>query len=110
MVDIHDLDDGHLKDGEDHEAEEFNHEGEDILYGRAAIVVAITDGRYHGADPVRRVDYQLCVAHIFKVVIIERPGYSALLEVNEVVTAYKNPQAPQVVQQDQDVADSLESA
>ena len=56
IVDLHDLDDGHLKDGEDYEAAEFNHEGEDILYGRAAIVVAITDARYHSADPVRSVD------------------------------------------------------
>ena len=52
IVDLHDLDDGHLKDGEDYKAAEFNHEGEDILYGRAAIVVAITDARYHSADPV----------------------------------------------------------
>ena len=50
------------------------------------------------------------MAHIFKIITIERPGHSVLLEVNEVVTAHKNPQAPQVVQQDQDVADSLESA
>ena len=110
IVDLHDLDDRHLKDGEDYEAAEFNHEGEDILYGRAAIVVAITDARYHSTDPVRWVDYQVCVAHIFKIVVIERPGHRALLEVNEVVTAHENPQAPQVVQQDQDVAGSLESA
>ena len=110
IVDLYDLDDGHLKDGEDHKAAEFNHEGSDILYGRAAIVVAITDACYHSANPVRWVDYQIRVAHIFEIIIIECPGHSALLEVNEVVTAHKNPQAPQVVQQDQDVAYSLESA
>lgn len=110
IVDLYDLDDGHLKDGEDHKAAEFNHEGSDILYGRAAIVVAITDACYHSANPVRWVDYQIRVAHIFEIIIIECPGHSALLKVHEVVTAHKNPQAPQVVQQDQNVAKRLESA
>ena len=97
--------DGQLEQCEDYKAEAFVKECHLVLECRTTRVVAVTHRRDHREDPVSGEDVQLVATHPLKVPVGELPGQVIWLVVKKGLPTYVDPQARQVVQQDEDLGD-----
>lgn len=101
-------DDAHhcyLQHGKDDEAKELDSRGELVLESCSSRVVAVANRGDHCADPVVGENDELKVAHPSEISICQGPRHIALFVTNEVVTAYEDPGAAQIVQRDADVGE-----